>query len=120
MKSHALNRPTESIRAGFTLIELLVVIAIIAILAAILLPALAKAKTKAQGIYCMNNTKQLMLAWHMYNLDNNDTIVMNFHGDMARGGGAANNPKNAPWVEGWLDWSASPDNTNVAFLLNEK
>ena len=87
---------------GFTLIELLVVIAIIAILASMLLPALAKAKTKAQGIMCMNNLKQVMLAWQMYQLDNNDKIVESYHG----GGtlGFAQDQRNAPWVIGWLDW----------------
>src|SRR5262245_17899746 len=71
MNSHPFRRP---FRAAFTLIELLVVIAIIAILAGMLLPALAKAKTKAQGIMCLSNNKQLILAWHLYSGDFDERV----------------------------------------------
>jgi prepilin-type N-terminal cleavage/methylation domain-containing protein/prepilin-type processing-associated H-X9-DG protein len=106
-----------SAKSGFTLIELLVVIAIIAILAALLLPALAKAKTKAQGISCMNNTKQLMLANHLYIGDYADTYPNAMHGGFVPNG--MNDPIR-PWVTGWLDWGTGTDNTNTIYLLDQR
>lgn len=89
---------------GFTLIELLVVIAIIAILASMLLPALAKAKQKAQGIKCMNNLKQLALGWTLWSGDNEEYLLACQDGL---------DPKRPNWIQGNLDFSAAAADIRV-------
>jgi prepilin-type N-terminal cleavage/methylation domain-containing protein/prepilin-type processing-associated H-X9-DG protein len=99
---------------GLTLVELLVAISIIAILAGLLLSTLTRAKAKAQGVACVDNIRQLMLAWKMYIDDNNGRLVRN----AAFNGIARYRADSGGWIHGWLDYNnQNTDNTNVLNLI---
>ncbi len=98
--------PPPSI-CGFTLLELLVVIAIVSLLAGLLLPALAKAKTRGKRIACVSNLKQFGVALHLYAGDNGDRLPPNMDGKGI--------PQGDNWVEGWLG-RPGPDCTNTVLL----
>jgi prepilin-type N-terminal cleavage/methylation domain-containing protein/prepilin-type processing-associated H-X9-DG protein len=107
--------PRRRCAAGFTLIELLVVIAIIAILAALLLPALARSKQQAQGVKCLSNNKQMTTAWKMYSGDNGGWLVNNLGGDLM------DNNNEPTWVSDWMDFTPNwADNTNITRLLDPR
>jgi prepilin-type N-terminal cleavage/methylation domain-containing protein/prepilin-type processing-associated H-X9-DG protein len=112
MKSKCQNRARrEHQKIGFTLIELLVVIAIIAILAAILLPVLTAARSRALQTADLSNKKQLITAWIMYASDNNDVLVFNADESMAVNGTPSWIPQNC-----YMDWKISANDTNVVLL----
>src|SRR5882724_7477429 len=103
--------------AAFTLLELVVVIGILSIVAAAVLPSLSHGESRSPAFECLNHHHQLCNAWRMYAEDNSDKLVPNVQGGGAVGGGSGGA---AAWATGWLDWTARPDNTNVAFLIDPK
>ncbi|MHB8523683.1 MAG: type II secretion system protein [Limisphaerales bacterium] len=101
---------------GSTLVELLVVITIIAILSGLLLSAITRAKAKGQGIACLNNVRQLMIAWKMYAEDNTGKLARN----AAFNGIARYRADTDGWIHGWLDFSGgNTDNTNILKLIGK-
>ncbi len=107
-------RLPEHWASGFTLVELLVVLGIISVLAGLLLPALARSRSKARAIACLSQVRQLNLALLMYAGDNNDRLVYNLGG--VRGFRVAPELLDQNWVNNVLSWELDPDNTNRAFI----
>lgn len=102
------------LRSAFTLLELLVVIGVIGIVAAMLLPVIARAKRAPQRVVCVNNTRQLLLGWMMYAGENEDHLVANGGGDRTRATPLTLGPSN--WVDNVMTWELDPGNTNRSFV----
>jgi prepilin-type N-terminal cleavage/methylation domain-containing protein/prepilin-type processing-associated H-X9-DG protein len=111
-KSWDQNRP----RCGFTLIELLVVLATLAVLAAMLLPALAGTQPRSKAYQCLNNMRQLALAWTLYASENNERLAIN--SDPHVNGYLYNGSPS--WVSGNIDWTSGQNNTNTAYMVDDR
>ena len=113
MNVQRISRKSQRANAiGFTLIELLVVFAVIALLAAILLPALSKASERTRGIFCLSNTRQLAIGWQLYADDHDGFLPYNL------GMSGSSFRTNINWVNNVMTWDLSPDNTNTATITD--
>jgi prepilin-type N-terminal cleavage/methylation domain-containing protein/prepilin-type processing-associated H-X9-DG protein len=102
----------RAVRLGFTLVEMLVVVAISGLLAALLLPTLSKARGRAEAMACLNNTRQLGLAWQLYADDHEGFLAYNLGMD------GSSFRTNLNWVNNVMTWDLSSDNTNIATLTD--
>ncbi len=100
---------------AFTIIECLAILAVLAVLFTTLLPGLARTRPPSHAVRCQNNLRQLTVAWGMYAADSNDALPLNAFSGAAMGGVNTSN-----WITGWLDWTTTSDNTNIAVVADPR